>query len=96
MRALTISLNLHFYASYNAAPTQTVRGVGCHACSAGMLGRQEMGMVRRIVDLTALAVFFGSCCHVSILPIAGAGTSRWSADACLRSRHGTRTQDRAH
>ena len=36
MRALTISLNLHFYASYNAAPTQTVRGVGCHACSAGM------------------------------------------------------------
>ena len=58
MRALTISLNLHFYASYNAAPTQTVRGVGCHAGSAGMLGRQAMGMVRPIVDLTALAVFF--------------------------------------
>ena len=30
MRALTISLNLHFYASYNAAPTQTVRGVAWH------------------------------------------------------------------
>ena len=43
---------------------------------AGMLGRQEMGMVRRVADLTALAVFFASCCHVSILPIAGAGTRR--------------------
>ena len=37
MRALTISLNLHFYASYNAAPTQTVRGVGWHASVAPVL-----------------------------------------------------------